>query len=93
VILHLGEDVVIPVGNIIAIIDINTVGKSKATQEFLQIAEEEGFIQTISDEPPKSFVLAEIDKKTVVYMSPISSSTLMRRSGFVEGISLNREEI
>ncbi len=92
-ILHLGEDVVIPVENIIAIIDINTVRKSKATQEFLQIAEEEGFIRTISDEPPKSFVLADIDRNTVVYLSPISSATLMRRSGFIEGISLNREEI
>ena len=34
----------------------------------------------ITDEKPKSFVIAEIDKMSKVYLSPISSSTLTKRT-------------
>jgi hypothetical protein len=57
---------------------------SKDTKEFLKIAEEEGFVRRITKESPKSFILTEVDKKTVIYYSPISSLTLCKRSGFVD---------
>lgn len=85
--LHLGGDVVIPSKNIIAIFDIDSTTISKDTKEFLHIAEEEGFIETISDEIPKSFVITETDKKSKIYLSPISSITLQKRAGYVEDIS------
>ncbi len=66
--------------DIISIIDAKTAMMSKDTREFLKIAEEEGFVKKISQEPPKSFILAEIKKSTVVFFSPISSITLMKRS-------------
>lgn len=85
--LHIGGDVVIPIKNIIAILDIDTTTISKDTKEFLRIAEEEGFIESISNDLPKSFVITETDKKSKIFLSPISSVTLQKRSGFVDGIA------
>lgn len=85
--LHIGGDVVIPVKNIIAILDIDTTTFSKDTKEFLKIAEEEGFVQSISYDLPKSFIITEVDKKSKIYLSPISSVTLHKRTAFLDGIS------
>ena len=91
-ILHLGGDVVVSMKNIIAILDIETINASRINREFLHIAEEEGFVRRISDDEPKTFILAEIDKKSVVFLSPISSSTLLKRSSFIDGIALDSKE-
>lgn len=86
--LHIGADVVIPVKNIIGIFDLENTTVSKDTKEFLKIAEEEGFIEAVSKDLPKSFIIAEIDKKSKVFLSPISSVTLKKRTGFINGISV-----
>ncbi|GIW48540.1 MAG: DUF370 domain-containing protein [Caloramator sp.] len=80
--LHLGENVVIPLSEVIAIFDINSTFNSD-TRNFLKIAEEEGFVTRITDDPPKSFVLTERNKKSIIYLSPISSLTLVKRTGFL----------
>lgn len=85
--LHIGGDIVIPVKNIIAILDIESTTVSKDTKEFLKIAEEEGFIESVLRDLPKSYVITESDKKSKIYLSPISSVTLQKRSGFVDDIS------
>lgn len=85
--LHIGGDVVIPMRNVIAILDIETTTLSKDTKEFLKIAEEEGFIKAISDDLPKTFIITETDKKSKIYLSPISSVTLQKRAGYIDGIS------
>lgn len=85
--LHIGGDLVIPVRNIIAILDIDTTTVSKDTKDFLKIAEEEGFIESITNDLPKSFIITETDKKSKIYLSPISSITLQKRSTFVNDIS------
>lgn len=85
--LHIGSDVVIPLKNVIAIFDIETTTLSKDTRDFLKTAEEEGFIETISEDIPRSFVITEEDKKSKIYLSPISSVTLNKRCGYIEGIT------
>jgi len=92
-ILHLGGDTVVPMDEIIAIIDMQTVSQADTNREFIQIAEEEGFVKNISDDPPKSFVLAEVDKKTVLFMSPISVATLLKRCKDMGQNSLDMLEI
>lgn len=84
--IHIGENVVIPESSIIAIIDIDSVNSSEDTKQFLKIADEEGFITRITNDEPKSFILAEIDNKYVIYLSPISSITLCKRSGFLDNL-------
>lgn len=78
--LHLGENVVVPIKDIIGIFDVETTMYSSDTSQFLRMAEEDGFVERITKEKPKSFVIAEVDKKSKVYLSPISSSTLSKRS-------------
>jgi len=85
--LHIGGDVVIPMKNVIAIMDIDTTTISKDTKEFLKIAEEEGFIKSISEDLPKSFIITETDKKSKIYLSPISSVTLQKRSNYIREIA------
>ncbi len=77
--LHLGGDVIIPAKNIIAIFEMETSTISKDTREFLKISEDEGFVETISSELPKSFVITYNEKNTKIYVSPISSVTLQKR--------------
>lgn len=81
--LHLGENVVIPLREVIAIFDMNSTN-STDTKNFLKTAEEEGFIKRITNDEPKSFILTERNKKSIIYLSPISSVTLGKRSGFVD---------
>lgn len=84
--LHLGGDEMVSLRDIISIMDFKISQMSKTTQEFLNIAQEEGFIKKISKEECKSFVLAEVNNKTIVYFSPISSITLFKRMDFINNM-------
>lgn len=78
--LHLGENVVVPIKDIIGIFDLQNTIYSSDTLQFLRLAEEDGFVEKITDERPKSFIIAEVDNMSKIYLSPISSTTLTRRS-------------
>ena len=52
------------------------------------MSEEDGFVIKISEDEPKTFILTEKRKKTVIYLSPISSMTLFKRAGFIDELSL-----
>lgn len=78
--LHLGGDIVIPIKDVIAIFDLDITTISKITREFLHVAEEEGFVVNVSEDLPKSYVLAETEGKSKVYVSPISAATLLKRA-------------
>lgn len=77
--LHLGENEVVPVKDVIGIFDMESTTYSYETSQFLRLAEEDGFVVRISKEGAKSFVIAEINKKSKVFISPISSATLLKR--------------
>ena len=78
--LHLGENVVVPIKDIIGIFDLQTTMYSSDTIQFLRLAEEDGFVERITEEKPKSFVIAEVNNKSKIYFSPISSTTLTKRT-------------
>lgn len=78
--LHLGENVVVPVKDIIGIFDLQNTIYSSDTLQFLRLAEEDGFVERITDERPKSFIIAEVNNMSKIYLSPISSTTLTRRN-------------
>ncbi|GEM_PF-77369 len=80
VFLHLGGDEIVHVRDIVAIMDIEKTTTSAITREFLKTGEEEGFIKTIvEDEIPKSFIVAYKNDMQVIYLSPLSVTTLYRR--------------
>ena len=70
--LHLGENVVVPVKDIIGIFDLQNTIYSSDTLQFLRLAEEDGFVERITDERPKSFIIAEVDNMSKIYLLPIS---------------------
>ena len=78
--LHLGENVVVPIKDIIGIFDLQNTMYSSDTIQFLRLAEEDGFVERITDERPKSFIIAEVDNMRKIYLSPISSTTLTKRT-------------
>ena len=91
-VLHLGGDTVVSMKNIIAILDVKTAYLTRINKEFLTTAEEEGFIKRVSDDEPKTVIVAEINKMSVIYLSPISSTTLLKRSAFIEEIALDLKD-
>jgi hypothetical protein len=80
--LHLGADTVIPVKNVIAIIEFRD-SRSKINSDFIKKITQRNSITDVSEGTPKSFVLT--DKG--VFLSTISSTTLKKRAG-----SFNTEE-
>ena len=66
--------------DIIGIFDLQNTMYSSDTIQFLRLAEEDGFVERITDEQPKSFIIAEVDNKSKIYFSPISSTTLTKRT-------------
>lgn len=74
--LHLGGDKIVPKKDIIAILDCKK-GNSSINKEFMEIAGDEGFVETISDSGKEKSYVITTDK---IYISPISCSTLKKRS-------------
>ncbi len=86
--LHIGSDFAIPLKSIIAILDLEKTTISKDTRDFLRTAEEEGFIESINTDIPKSFIVTETEKKSKIYLSSISSITLQKRAKYLEMIAM-----
>ncbi|WP_458863109.1 extracellular matrix regulator RemB [Acidaminobacterium chupaoyuni] len=79
--LHLGRDIAVSRKSIIGIFDFDTSTYGKRTREFLHRAEIEGRVVSVSDEIPKSAVVCVENGRTTVYISQISSQTLLKRAG------------
>lgn len=86
--LHLGQDTVIKMDEIVGIFDLETSTISKISRDYLAAAQKQGRVVNVSMEMPKSFVVCRDEAGQVtVYISQISTSTLRKRTGFVEGLA------
>ena len=81
--LHLGQETLVKEKDIIGIFDIENTTISKKTRDFLNLSEKRKEVINVSYEMPKSFIVCSKNKKTKVYISQISSSTLLKRSGYL----------
>ncbi|MBQ0098188.1 MAG: DUF370 domain-containing protein [Oscillospiraceae bacterium] len=77
--LHLGNETVIDTENIVGIFDLDTSTVSKHTREFLKICEKEDRIVNVNYDLPKSFILYNYDGEISIYISPITTATLIKR--------------
>lgn len=77
---HLGEETIVNSKNVIGIFDMDTSTVEKSSRDFLARCEKEKKVVNVSYELPKSFVLCNEKNKEIVYISQISSSTLLKRS-------------
>jgi len=80
--IHIGNDVVVRTKDIIMILDRYAL-ESKDTSDFLQIAREEGFVVEDDNNNPAEYKSILISEKKIVF-SPISSTTLLKRSNFIK---------
>ena len=81
-------DKVITFDEIIGIFDLDTTTVSKRTRDYLAKAEKAGIVENVCYDIPKSFIVCR-DKKgrEKVYISQISSTTLLKRTGYVDSLN------
>ncbi|MEE1300300.1 MAG: DUF370 domain-containing protein [Acutalibacteraceae bacterium] len=78
--LHLGAETVIETDNILGIFDLDTTTVQKSSREYLNLAEKAGRVVNVSPfELPKSFVVTKEEETITVYLSQLSSNTLLGR--------------
>ena len=78
--LHLGNDIYVHQKDIVAVCNLDTASVSRNTQMYLKKAEDMGIVETICSDIPKSFVIVRKKNKDKVYLTNISSVTLLKRS-------------
>ena len=79
--LHLGESTIVRKKDIIGIFDLDTTTVMKSSRTYINKAEKEKRVITVSYELPKSFVVTakKGEKKQKIYISQLSSTTLENR--------------
>ena len=83
--IHLGQDTVVRSEDVVGIFDLENSTVSKHTRKFLNNAEKKGEVITVSYELPKSFaVCRKKGEKQRGYISQLASSTLLKRSNFLD---------
>ena len=78
--LHLGQDTILRDRDIIGIFDLDITSQSIRTRRYLANAEKSGRVVSVTEELPKSFVVAGTRGDQRVYLSQLSTATLLRRS-------------
>lgn len=84
--LHIGRNMIVRFDEIIGIFDIETTSISKISREYLNPSPDKEIV-SVTEELPKSFIVCKNSlksknsdqNKTKVYISQISSATLLKR--------------
>ena len=61
--LHLGQNTVITLDEIIGIFDLDNTTVSKKTRDYLASAEKKGKVNVVSSELPKSFIVCSSEEE------------------------------
>ena len=81
--IHLGQDIAVLRKDIIGIFDLDTSTNSKRTRDYLTAAQLAGDVISITNELPKTFIVCRCPQRKsgkIIYLSQISSATLLKRS-------------
>ena len=77
---HLGRDYVLNDRDIIGIFNLETTTISPRGREFLNYAQKNGAVVSLSDELPQCYVLADGGLVDAVYLSELSSTAIKKRT-------------
>lgn len=77
--IHLGSDTVVRDSDIIGVFDIENTSVSRISKEFLAASGKRRSAVSVSYEMPKSFIIATMDGREKVFISNVSSATIMKR--------------
>lgn len=78
--IHLGRDYVLNDRDIIGIFNLETTTISPRGRKFLNYAQKNGAVVSLSEELPQSYVLADGAVVDTVYLSELSPAALRRRA-------------
>ncbi|MCQ2481062.1 MAG: DUF370 domain-containing protein [Clostridia bacterium] len=82
--LHLGLDKIITFDEILGIFDLDNTTVQKASRDYLAKAEKSGIVENVCLDLPKSFVVTETAGQRKVYITQISSTTLLKRTNMFD---------
>lgn len=77
--LHLGNGAIVKKDDIVGVFDMDNTTISKQGRKFLTLAEQNKEVVYAADDLPKAYILTNNAKKNKVYISSISTSTLLKR--------------
>ena len=78
--IHLGRDYVLNDRDIIGIFNLEATTITPRGREFLNYAQKNGAVVSLSDELPQSYVLADGAVVDTVYLSELSPAAMRRRA-------------
>ena len=78
--LHLGGDTVVATGDVLGIFDLDNASWSKHTRAFLRRVQQENRVVNVTDDLPRSMVVCSVGGEERVYISLLSSATLLKRA-------------
>ncbi len=78
--LHLGGDKAVDMADIVALFDMDNTTITARSRKFLTEAEKRGEIFDVSEDLPRTYILTNESGKNKVYISSLSSQTLIKRA-------------
>ena len=84
--IHLGRDTVVSAREVVGVLDLDTSTFSKHTKNFLTSCEKKGRVINICDDLPRSVVVVSRGGQQLVYISQLSTRTLLKRAQGLQGI-------
>ncbi len=78
--IHIGNDAVVRREDIIGVFDMDNTTISRFSREFLANAQKTGRICDICDDLPKSYIVTNYRGTSKVYISSVSSQTILKRT-------------
>ena len=77
----IGMDLAVRASQVLGVFDLDNTSWSKRTREFLEKAEQEGVVVTVTEDIPKSFLVCDHPyHRQIVYISQLNTQTLQKRS-------------
>ncbi len=77
--IHIGSDFVVFTRDVIGIFDFDGIMSSSVSKDYLMRLEKDGRLVSISEDIPKSVVVAVSGGEDIAYLSPLNSKTIQNR--------------
>ena len=90
--IHLGQEKVVKTDEVIGIFDLESTTVSKRTRDFLAAFEKNKRLIYCTDDLPKSFIVYDDGHGLWVYVTQVSTTTLLKRSDFLKNIGMMNSE-
>ena len=78
--LHLGSGALVEKKSIVGIFDLDNTSQSHLTRKYLSNADKSGQVINVAEDIPKSFVVCRENGEMKIYLSQMSTQTLLKRN-------------